>query len=74
MAIELRLFVEGMRCTGCESNLGFALFSLAGVEWAKADYKAKTVEVAFDPSVTSEAEVRRVIEGIGYAVMIPGAA
>lgn len=74
MANEIHLSVEGMRCTGCEANLRFALSSLAGVERVKADYEAKTVEVAFDPSLTSEAEVRSAIEEIGYTVLAAGAA
>lgn len=72
MPNEIRLSVEGMHCAGCENNLRFALTSHAGVERAKADYKAKTVEVALDPGVTSEAEIREVIEQIGYTVVAGG--
>ncbi len=48
MANEVELTVEGMSCVGCEANLRFALSSLPGVERAKADYRVKRVEVAFD--------------------------
>lgn len=68
-ANELELSVEGMSCAGCEANLRFALSALAGVKRAKADYRAKTVEVAFDPARTSEDEVRRTIEEMGYTVV-----
>ena len=68
MANEVRLTVEGMSCVACEANLRFALSSLPGVERAKADYRLKRVEVAFDPALTSEDEVRRAIEKIGYTV------
>lgn len=69
MTREIELTVEGMHCTGCEANLRFALSSLGGVERAKANYREKRVEVAYDPSVTSEDEVRRAIEEIGYTVV-----
>lgn len=69
MANEVQLTVEGMSCAGCEANLRFALSSLEGVKRAEADFRAKTVEVSFDPSLTSEDEVRRTIEEIGYAVV-----
>lgn len=66
---EVELAVEGMSCAGCEANLRFALSALAGVKRAKADFRAKTVEVVFDPAQTSEHEVRRAIEEIGYTVV-----
>lgn len=73
MAGEVRLTVEGMSCAGCEANLRFALSSLPGVERAKADYRVKQVEVAFDPALTSEDELRRAIEEIGYTVVASAA-
>lgn len=69
MPKEMVLPVEGMTCTGCENNVQFALSSLPGVRRVKADHKAKTVEVEFDPSATNEDEVRRAIEEIGYTVL-----
>ncbi len=69
MASEVELTVEGMSCAGCEANLRFALSSLAGVKRAKADFRAKKVEVFFDPAQTSEDELRRTIEEIGYTVV-----
>lgn len=65
---EVVLPVEGMDCSGCELNIEFALATVDGVSEAKADHWAKTVKVAFDPSVTSEAELRRTIDDIGYRV------
>lgn len=58
-----------MSCAGCEANLRFALSALAGVQRAKADFRAKKVEVAFDSALTSEEELRRTIEEIGYTVV-----
>lgn len=68
MAEEKVLPVEGMDCTGCERNVQFALSALPGVERVKADHRARTVEVAFDPSETTEERIRRAIEDIGYRV------
>lgn len=73
LAKEIELSVVGMSCAGCESNLRFALSSLAGVERAKADYRAKRVEIVFDPTLTSEEELRRAIEEIGYTVVASAA-
>lgn len=69
MATRLVLSVQGMSCTGCENNVRFALRSLRGVEEARADHRAKRVEVLFDPSVLDESDVRRAIEDIGYGVV-----
>lgn len=68
MATETVLHVEGMDCTGCERNIQFALSSLRGVERVKADHRAKTVTVAFDPAAVSEDDIRRTLEDIGYDV------
>jgi copper chaperone CopZ len=70
MANEVELAIEGMSCAGCEANLRFALSSLAGVTQAKADFRAKKVEVAYDPSLTGEEELRRTIEDMGYTVVV----
>ncbi len=63
---EVLLPVEGMDCSDCERNIEFALATVKGVSEAKADDRARTVKVAFDPSVTSEAELRRMIDDVGY--------
>lgn len=69
MATGTVLQVDGMSCTGCERNVQFALSSLPGVNRVKADHRAKTVEVDFDPGQTTEDEVRRAVEDIGYTVV-----
>ncbi len=69
MAKEVELAVEGMSCAGCEANLRFALSSLPGVERAKADFRAKSVQVVLDPSLTGKDELRQTIEDMGYTVV-----
>ncbi len=65
---NVRLTVDGMDCGGCERNIEFALATVEGVVRSKADHTARILALSFDPSVTSEAEIRRVIEEIGYRV------
>lgn len=69
MAVGTVLQVHGMSCTGCERNVQFALSSLPGVKRVKADHRAKTVEVDFDSAQTTEDEIRRAVEDIGYTVV-----
>lgn len=69
MGIGTVLQVHGMSCTGCERNVEFALSSLPGVKGVKADHGAKTVEVDFDSAQTTEDEIRRAVEDIGYTVV-----
>lgn len=69
MAQETILQVDGMSCTGCERNVQFALSALPGVKRVKADHRAKTVEVDLDPAQTTEDEIRRAVEDIGYTVV-----
>jgi len=58
-----------MDCSSCKRNIEFVLASLRGVEGVKADHRAMTVEVAFDPTVTSETDIRRAVEDMGYTVL-----
>lgn len=69
MATGTVLQVDGMSCTGCERNVQFVLSSLPGVRRVKADHRAKTVEVDLDADLTSEEEIRRAVEDIGYTVV-----
>ncbi|MGH2658591.1 MAG: heavy-metal-associated domain-containing protein [Actinomycetota bacterium] len=65
---NVRLTVDGKDCGGCERNIEFALATVEGVVRSKADHTARSLALSFDPSVTNEAEIRRVIEEIGYRV------
>ncbi len=69
MTTAIVLRVDGMSCTGCERNVEFALASRPGVERVKADHRARTVEVELDPGRTTEDEIRRAVEDIGYLVI-----
>ncbi|MFQ5556560.1 MAG: heavy-metal-associated domain-containing protein [Acidimicrobiales bacterium] len=60
------LAVEGMSCSGCESNIRFALTSLAGVRTVTADHVARTVSVEHDPELVDRASLVEAIEAMGY--------
>lgn len=68
MSKKIVIPTEGMHCTGCERNVRFALSALGGVEDVAADHEAARVEITFDEDATSEDELRRAIEDIGYRV------
>ena len=57
------LAVDGMSCTGCESNVESAVADLAGCEGVEADHEAGTVTV--EGSV-DESALRDAIEDSGY--------
>ena len=50
------LTVEGMHCPKCEMRVEKALLKQAGVESAKADHEANTVEVTYDPAVADKVD------------------
>ncbi len=63
---RVTLRIDGMTCGHCVSQVTTALNDVDGVKVEQVKVGAATV--AFDPSATSEAEIRRAIEDQGYAV------
>ncbi len=63
---RVTLTIDGMTCGHCVSQVTTALNDVDGVKVEQVKVGAATV--AFDPSATSEAEIRRAIEDQGYAV------
>lgn len=57
------LDVDGMSCTGCETNVENALAAVPGVESAEADHEAGTVRVEGD---ADPAAVAAAIDEAGY--------
>ncbi len=64
----LRLEVSGMRCGGCEEEIGRSLPQARGVHSAMADHERGVVEVEYVPSTISEAEIREHIHELGFQV------
>ena len=63
---RVTLRIDGMTCGHCVSQVTTALNDVDGVKVEQVKVGAATV--SFDPSATSEAEIRRAIEDQGYAV------
>ncbi len=66
---QIELPVRGMSCTACQQRIEKALARLKGVVRGAADYRKGIVQVAFDPTRTSEGSVRTRIEQAGYEVL-----
>ncbi len=66
----LRVFkVKDIHCEACEDRIKTALLQLPGVRTARADRKARQVEVRLDPERTSEEEVSTRLDYLGFPVI-----
>jgi copper chaperone CopZ len=66
----LRIFkVKDIHCEACEERIRTALLQLPGVRSAKADRKARQVEVRLDLERTSEEEVSSRLDYLGFSVI-----
>lgn len=63
------LKVEGMHCESCEKRIEAAVGDLAGVTAVVADRGAGTIDVTYDPDLTTLETIRNVIETEGYFVV-----
>ncbi len=68
MTTQTTIPVQGMTCTGCESNIRFALTSLQGVRQVTPDHQTKSVEVDYDPALIAVDEIPRAAK-VGYRVV-----
>lgn len=57
---------DGMTCTGCEKTITKSLQKVDGVKDIVADYKSKSVKVAFDKTKTNDASVEKAINDVNY--------
>jgi copper chaperone CopZ len=57
-----------MTCRACEQRIEKALTRIEGVVHSAADHRAAQVRVMFDPTRTSESDVRSCVERAGYTV------
>ena len=65
---QVELQVGGMSCRACEQRIEKALTRIEGVVQSAADHRAAQVRVMFDPSRTSESDVRACVVRAGYTV------
>ena len=71
MTQKLHLNIIGMTCINCQQRIEKSLRKTRGVTLAAVSYKTGTAEVAYDDAGTSEDEIKRIIEDLGYQVLSP---
>ena len=65
---QITLSVPEIRCTACEGAIRDALASESGVGEVTIDLAKRSVAIAFDDQLTTEAAVRSRIERAGFDV------
>lgn len=60
--------VKGMMCAHCENRVIQACKELNGIQSIKASAAEQKVECEFDETKISEAQIKAVIEDVGYDV------
>ncbi len=68
------LKIKGMSCASCVNKIEKALQQSVGVHKATVNFAADTATVEFNPNKTAPAELEKVIENTGYAVIQENAA
>ncbi|NCO12414.1 heavy-metal-associated domain-containing protein [Candidatus Pacearchaeota archaeon] len=64
----LTLKIDGMHCSSCSMNIDGDLEVLDGVISATTSYKKQESKIEYDGSKVDEAQIRKVIENLGYKV------
>ena len=57
--------VSGMKCVHCKANVENALKSLNGVKSAEANLEKANVNVAYDESVVTPAQLKEAVDNSG---------
>ena len=65
-----RLYIDGMTCVNCQNKIEQVLKKTPGVESAKVSYQKGTADIAFAPDWVTLEELRQVIRGAGYEVLL----
>jgi P-type Cu2+ transporter len=63
--------VEGMSCASCALSVESMLSTITGVKSARVNYANSSALVEYDTTVTSSTEFVKLIEQIGYSLIIP---
>lgn len=63
---EVKLNIEGMRCTGCSTRLEKVLNNVDGVEDAKVSLEEKKADIKYDETQVSEKELIEAVEDAGF--------
>ena len=59
---------EKMRCSGCETRIGYALRRLPGVRDVHASAETQRVSVTIDPAEIGPEQVHARLQQLGYEV------
>ncbi|MFQ5911768.1 MAG: heavy metal translocating P-type ATPase [Nitrospinota bacterium] len=68
---QTRFPIEGMSCASCVNKIQKALGSQPGVTEATVNFATETAVVEFLPGVVEPRELHRVVEDLGYKVVVP---
>lgn len=63
--------VLDMSCASCAVSVESMLRAQPGVSAAAVNYAAATVQITYDTAITNGLQLKQVIQGIGYDVLVP---
>lgn len=66
---SLILKIDGMHCNSCSMNIDGDLEDLDGVISATTSYKRQESKIEYDSSKVDVAQIKKVIENLGYKVI-----
>ena len=61
--------IDGMTCMGCVNSVKAVLEKISGVSQADVSLEQAQATIQYDASVTSETQLKRVIEEAGFDVI-----
>ncbi|MBC6937719.1 MAG: copper chaperone [Chloroflexi bacterium] len=70
MMTKKRFQVQGMHCVGCAMTIDGALEDLPGVKSASASYARQIVDVEYDETRLTEAQIIAAVEQAGYKAAV----
>jgi copper chaperone CopZ len=67
--VDVKLYIEGMTCTGCEESVEYTLRNQGGVLSAVSSYETGIANVKYDRSEVKPEQLAQAIEDkVGYKV------
>lgn len=70
MMTKKRFQIQGMHCVGCAMTIDGALEDLPGVKSASANYARQIVDVEYDETRLTEAQIIAAVEQAGYKAAV----
>jgi Cu2+-exporting ATPase len=68
--VTISLPVLGMTCAGCASSVQSMLGAQPGVDHAEVNYATQSVQVAYQPALIEPETFQKVLQGIGYDLIL----